>query len=126
MADVNKSLISELKKSIGSVSSSDFNKCSVRVHDNPLLEELFVDGRFRSDLEFALQDKDAQAINAIAQSERVPKYSDSAFPRHLSASDYSDIVDRITDDMNEISADVPAADAPAADAPAVDAPAADK
>ncbi len=89
----NKSRISELKKVLGSVSSSDLCGCSVSVHNNPLLDDLFIDGRLRSDLEFALVDKDAQAVNALVQSERSPRYSDVAFPRHMSPSDYSDFVD---------------------------------
>lgn len=98
----NKSRISELKKVIGSVSSSDLCGCSVRVHDNSLLGELFIDGRFRSDLEFALVDKDAQAVNAIAQSERTPRYSDVSFPRHLSPSDYSEVIDASSSAMDDL------------------------
>lgn len=98
----NKSRISELIKVIGSVTSSDLCGCSVCVHDNPLLDELFIDGRFRSDLEFALVDKDAQAVNAIAQSERAPRYSDVSFPRHMSPSDYSEVVDSTSASMDEI------------------------
>lgn len=124
----NKSRISELKNVLGSVTSSDLCGCSVCVHDNPLLSDLFVDGRFRSDLEFALQDKDAQALNAITQSERSPRYSDVSFPRHMSASDYSDVIESSTDSMNDLvkasrapaSSDTPASpDTPASsDAPA--------
>lgn len=115
----NKSRISELKKVLGSVSSSDLCGCSVCVHDNSLLDELFIDGRFRSDLEFALVDKDAQAVNAIAQSERTPRYSDVSFPRHMSPSDYSEVVDSTSASLDEIakaSSEPPAP--PASDAPA--------
>lgn len=73
-------------------SSSDLNQCSVRVHDNPLLSELFIDGRLRSDLEFALQNKDQQAITALVNSERQVHFSDSALPRHMSPSDYQDFI----------------------------------
>lgn len=121
----NKSRISELKKVIGSVSSSDLCGCSVCVHVNPLLDELFIDGRFRSDLEFALVDHDAQAINSITQSERSPRYSDVSFPRHMSPSDYSDVVDSTSASMDEIVNAAsehpvpPASDAPASsDSPA--------
>ena len=106
----NKSRISELKKVLGSVSSSDLCGCSVCVHDNPLLGDLFIDGRIRSDLEFALLDKDAQALNAITQSERSPRYSDVSFPRHMSPSDYSEVVHSSTESMNEL---VKASQAPA-------------
>ena len=98
----NKSRISELKKVLGSVSSSDLCGCSVSVHDNPLLDDLFIDGRFRSDLEFALVDKDAQALNAIVQSERSPRYSDVAFPRHMSPSDYSDVVESTSSSLDAL------------------------
>lgn len=115
----NKSRISELKKVIGSVTSSDLCGCSVCVHDNSLLADLFIDGRFRSDLEFALLDKDAQAINAIAQSERTPRYSDVSFPRHMSPSDYSEVIDSSSsamDDLVKASQEPPTPVAPAASA----------
>lgn len=73
-------------------SSSDLNQCSVRVHDNPLLSELFIDGRIRSDLEFAIQNNDQQAINELVKSERNVRFSDSALPRHMSPSDYQDYI----------------------------------
>ena len=98
----NKSRITKLKELLGSVSSSDYCGCSVCVHDNALLDDLFIDGRFRSDLEFALVDKDAQALNAITQSERTPRYSDVSFPRHMSASDYSEVIESSTDSMNDL------------------------
>lgn len=114
----NKSRISELKKVLGSVSSSDLCGCSVSVHNNPLLDDLFIDGRFRSDLEFALVDKDAQAVNAIVQSERSPRYSDVAFPRHMSPSDYSDVVDSTSASLDNLvkpdSPDAHVADSPGA------------
>lgn len=115
----NKSRISELKNVLGTVSSSDLCGCAVCVHDNALFDDLFIDGRFRSDLEFALVDKDAQALNAIAQSERTPRYSDVSFPRHMSPSDYSDVIDSSTHSLNDLvsSSDVSAAPAaPAASA----------
>lgn len=113
----NKSRISELKNIIGSVSSSDLCGCAVSVHDNSLLGELFIDGRFRSDLEFALVDKDAQALNAIVQSERSPRYSDVSFPRHMSPSDYSEVIDNSTDSMNELVKASEAPDSPSDSAP---------
>ena len=112
----NKSRISELKSVLGSVSSSDLCGCSVCVHDNALLSDLFIDGRFRSDLEFALVDKDVQALNAITHSERSPRYSDVSFPRHMSASDYSDVIDSSTDSMNDLVKDSQAPASPEAPA----------
>ena len=44
----NKERISELKNILGSVTSSDLCGCSVSVHDNALLGDLFIDGRFRN------------------------------------------------------------------------------
>lgn len=98
----NKSRISRLKEVLGTVSSSDLCGCSVSVHGNALIADLFVDGRFRSDLEFALVDKDAQALNSIVQSERSPRYSDVSFPRHMSSSDYSDIIEASTNDLDNL------------------------
>lgn len=98
----NNSRIARLKEHLGSVSSSDLCGCCVCVHDNALLDELFIDGRFRSDLEFALVDKDAQALNAIAQSERTPRYSSVSFPRHMSASDYSEVIESSSDSLIEL------------------------
>lgn len=98
----NKSRISELKNVIGSVSSSDLCGCAVSVHDNELLSDLFIDGRFRSDLEFALVDKDAQALNSIVQSERTPRYSEVSFPRHMSPSDYSEVIEDSTNSLDEL------------------------
>lgn len=83
-------------------SSSDLNQCSVRVHDNPLLSELFIDGRLRSDLEFALQNNDQQAINALVKSERVVRYSDGALPRHMSPSDYQDFIQSCDSQLSEL------------------------
>lgn len=125
MAD-NKSRISSLIKVLGSVSSSDLCGCSVRVHNNPLLDDLFIDGRFRSDLEFALVDKDSQALNAIVQSERSPRYSDVAFPRHMSPSDYSDVVESTSASLDAlVKPDSPAPPANVSPAtPAIESPAA--
>lgn len=117
----NKSRISELKTVLGSVSSSDLCGCSVSVHNNPLLDDLFIDGRLRSDLEFALVDKDAEVINAIVQSERSPRYSDVAFPRHMSPSDYSDVVDSTSASLDAfVKSDSPGA--PVADSPGASVP----
>ena len=114
----NKSRISELKKVLGSVSSSDLCGCSVCVHENPLLDDLFIDGRLRSDLEFALVDKDAQALNAIVQSERSPRFSEVAFPRHMSPADYSEVVESTSASMDAlVNSDSPAS-APSEPAPA--------
>lgn len=124
----NKSRISELKKVLGSVSSSDLCGCSVCVRPNPLIEELFIDGRFRSDLEFALVDKDAEALNAIVQSERSPRFSDVSFPRHMSPSDYTDVVDSSTSAMDDLvkSSNEPVAPAAPAAPAAPDAPVSSK
>ena len=83
-------------------SSSDLNQCSVRVHDNPLLSELFIDGRIRSDLEYALQNNDQQAINQLVKSERNVCFSDSALPRHMSPSDYQDFIQSCDSQLKQL------------------------
>ena len=103
-------------------SSSDLNQCSVRVHDNPLLSELFIDGRIRSDLEFALQNNDQQAINELVKSERNVHFSDCALPRHMSPSDYQDFIqscDSQLSDLDKQSDPTPSDPAPSDPAPSV-------
>ena len=95
-------MASALKNSGLSVSSSDLNGCSVRVHDNPLLSDLVVDGRLRSDLEFALQNNDQDALKAIVQSERSVHFGDAALPRHMSPSDYEDVINSYDGSLNEL------------------------
>lgn len=84
------------------VSSSELNQCSVRVHDNPLLSDLLVGGRLRSDLEFALQKNDQQVIQALLNTERKPVYGDAALPRHMSPSDYQDVIEDCDANLKDI------------------------
>lgn len=121
----NKSRITELENAIGPLSSSDLCGCSVCVHENSLISELFIDGRFRSDIEFALQNKDAVALNGIANSERPTRYTNVSFPRHMSPSDYSAVIESSSASMKDIvnaaseSQALPASDAPdSSDSPA--------
>lgn len=111
------SLSAALRDAGHHVSSSDINGCSVRVHNNPLLSELVVDGRIRSDLEFALQNNDQNALQAIVQSQRPVQFGDAALPRHMSPSDYEDAIaayDGALDQISQQSVDsVPADSAPA-------------
>lgn len=100
------------------VSSSDINACSVRVHQNPLLSELVVDGRLRSDLEFALQNNDQNALQAIVKSERSIQFGDAALPRHMSPSDYEEAIDAYDGVLHDISDAASAPAPPAAPVPA--------
>lgn len=90
-----------------SVSSSDINSCSVRVHQNPLLSELVVDGHIRSDIEFALQNNDQNALQAIVQSQRAVQFGDAALPRHMSPSDYEDVIAAYDGALDQISCQSP-------------------
>ena len=114
------SLAKALRDSGLSVSSSDINGCSVRVHQNPLLAELFVDGRLRSDLEFAIQNNDQNALQAIVQSQRAVQFGDAALPRHMSPSDYEDAISAYDGALDQISrqSSAPVESAPVESSPA--------
>ena len=115
------SLSHALREAGHSVSSSDINSCSVRVHQNPLLSELVVDGRIRSDLEFALQNNDQNALQAILQSQRAVQFGDAALPRHMSPSDYEEAIasyDGVLGDIaKQASTSAPSTSAPSTSAP---------
>lgn len=112
------SLSAALRDAGHAVSSSDVNGCSVRVHQNPLLSDLVVDGRLRSDLEFALQNNDQNAIQAIVKSERSVQFGDAALPRHMSPSDYEDAISSYDGVLSDISQQASASASSSAPAPA--------
>lgn len=112
------SLSAALRDAGHAVSSSDVNGCSVRVHQNPLLSDLVVDGRLRSDLEFALQQNDQNAIQAIVKSERSVQFGDAALPRHMSPSDYEDAISSYDGVLSDISQQASASASSSAPAPA--------
>lgn len=90
---------------VGKHSSSYLLGNSVVVTRNPLLEDCVVNGCIRSDLEFALQSKDKQAIDALNASVRNPVYGNQS-PRHLSAADCLNAIDACDNQIKDLKASV--------------------
>ena len=82
-------------------SSSELCNCVVRVHVNPLLQECFTSTRLLSDLEFALQSNDMNALQAISQNVRAVRYGE-ALCRHLSPSDLDSMLQNIDSRINDL------------------------
>lgn len=122
-------LLSQLKKKLGSVSSSDIQGCSCRVHDNPLFADCVVNGRLHSDLEFALQDSTGKyqelATSVVREPSSDEDWSHVHGTRHMSLAyimsqldddteqNIKDTAQELVDRYNEENA--PAVEAPSAE-----------
>ena len=106
-------LLDSLKKLGIKPSSSELCNCVVRVHVSPLLQECFTSTRLLSDLEFALQSNDMNALQAISQNVRAVRYGE-ALCRHLSPSDLDSMLQTIDSRMDELKSEL-SSDGAAAD-----------
>lgn len=78
---------------------------SVRVHVNPILQDLVIDGRLHSDLEFALQNGDVNMQTALSNSVRSPQYGNQS-DRHETAASIADKLDTLTEQIDDLTDDI--------------------
>lgn len=86
-------------------SSSWINGCSLRVHVNPILQDLLIAGQLHSDLEFALQNGDVNLQTQLANNQRVPSYGNQG-SRHATAQQLAAEIDSINSQISDIESEV--------------------